>query len=281
MSRPDFHLNGYFGSVGFFGLVLTFLFGVSASGLAELQAQETPRAPGTLRIESPRVATSIRLDGEVQEFNPNEDTDLKEKSLRLEGELRFFENFSLGIQAGIRREEIEGSDTRTYFERPGLSIRYIRPTGGLFWGGGLRLFNKHYSREAVEGEDPTLYRIRPMLLLGLVLGELELAAEAHYQSQTNQKFKEDLDQEFRRHYQLGLSASFGLGKHWRIHTETEYRLPYDKNLDAESRFWNFYPGISYNFSGGSRINLYLSMPVLTRSRNLDRGAGLGIYLHFD
>ncbi|MBP7281699.1 MAG: hypothetical protein KBA66_08995 [Leptospiraceae bacterium] len=236
-----------------------------------------------LRIEPAAVYTKIRIDGqgvEKREDNIYE----REKQGSIEGEFKFFEYFS--VKAGTTKTQWEKSDSATLTQQSRLNVglkfasEHKFSSGAFVWGGGVRGFDKQSPKYAREGVAPELYLIRPNLNLGLKLGDFEAIIDLQMQSETNKAFKENQQEQFRRYYQGGLALSYGLTENFRLFAETECRKPYNSSIDVNSKFWNVYPGFSYQIYKGGFISASLQFPVI-EERLMDRGARISYFHVFE
>lgn len=236
-----------------------------------------------LRVEPAAVYTKIRIDGQGEE---DREKNIYERQLQgsIEGEFKFFEYFS--IKAGTTKTRWEKSDAATLTQqgRLNLGLKFASEhkfsAGAFVWGGGVRWFDRQSKKFAREGVAPDLYLIRPNLNLGLKLWDFEVILDFQLQSETNRAFKENSQEQFRRYYQAGLALSYGLTENFRLFAETEYRKPYNSQIDTNSKFWNVYPGFSYQIYKGGFISASLQFPVM-EERLMDRGARISYFHVFE
>lgn len=236
-----------------------------------------------LRIEPAAVYTKIRIDGNGAERRDSNVYE-REKQGYIEGEFKFLQNFS--IKAGITKTQWEksGSATLTQQGRLNVGLKYASEHnlsfGAIVWGGGIRWFDKQDKQFARDGVAPELYLVRPNLNFGLRVGPFEVIADLQFQSETNRAFKENSKEEFRRHYQAGLAISFGLTDNLRLFAETELRKPYQEKVDTNTKFWNVYPGLSYQIYKGGFLSVSAQIPVIPE-RQMDRGVRISYFHVFE
>lgn len=235
-----------------------------------------------LRIEPAGIYNKIRLDGNYTE-RKNVSTFEKDRNATLEGEFIFLDNFSLKIAGGGTKYETTNSKSITQNDRWNAALKYARESGGsgfrFVWGGGVRVFNKQIGEGIRYDVAPDLYLVRPNLSMGFGLGIFEFQADLSMQSETNSKFREAENQEFRRFYQAGGLASVNLGD-LRLLLETEIREPYNKTIDSRSRFWNVYPGISYKIFDKTMVSISGQFPVNGEQSELGKGFRFSLFQFF-
>lgn len=236
-----------------------------------------------LRVEPAAVYSKIRIDGQASE-NREANSYEREKQGYIEAELKFLQNFS--VKVGSAKTQWEKTDSKTLTQQGRLNIglkyasEHSTSFGAIVWGGGIRWFDKQSKIFAREGEAPELYLIRPNANFGLRIGPFEAIADLQFQSETNRAFKENSKEEFRRYYQGGLALSFGLTDNFRLFAETEYRKPYSGSVDVHTKFWNVYPGFSYQVYHSGFVSASLQIPVIPE-RLMDRGIRVSYYHIFD
>ncbi|MEM7181015.1 MAG: hypothetical protein AAF518_08885 [Spirochaetota bacterium] len=236
-----------------------------------------------LRIEPASVYTKIRVDANARE-NREDNYYERHRGGTLEGEFSFY-NFAIKGSAGKSRLERSGTSTLDMYDRFMVGLKYGREygstTGAFAWGLGLKGFSRirNFQEYKKDTQEQNLYLIRPNLSLGLRLLQFELQAEAHVQTETNSSFRENTLQQFRRHYQGGVAISYGFGENFRLFAESEYREPYTKKVDTKTRFWNIYPGFSYQIYSGGRLAFSYQISMMKEKWNDDRGGRIS-YFHF-
>ncbi len=235
-----------------------------------------------LRIEPAGIYNKLRLDGTYTQRRTDK-TFEKDKSASVEGEIIFLDNFSLKVNGGATRYESVGEKTISQNDRWNTTLKFASESGGsnlrFVWGGGVRLYDKQKTQNPRYEINPDLYIVRPNLSFGVGVGIFEFQADLSMQSETNSKFREVNNQDFRRSYQAGGLVSVSLGN-LRLLAETEYRVPYDKKIDTLSRYWNFYPGISYKIFDQTMISLSGQIPVNGESSELGKGFRFSLFQFF-
>ena len=235
-----------------------------------------------LRIEPAGIYNKVRFNGSYTETRTKSSFE-KDKNASIEGELIFLQKFSLKVNGGATKYETVGEKTVVQNDRWNTTLKFASESGGnnfrLVWGGGVRVSDKQKVENPRYDIAPDLYLLRPNLSLGVGFGIFEIQADLSMQTETNSKFKESNNQDFRRFYQAGglFSAKFG---NLRLIAETEYRQPYDSKVDVRSRFWNVYPGISYNIFDKTMISLSAQIPVNGESGELGKGFRFSLFQFF-
>ncbi len=234
-----------------------------------------------MRIEGADLYTRIYIHGGGTE-DRNGDSYARTRYLRVNGEYQF--NSWLGFNASFGRSVYDRTNAAQIWEydRLGLGVKARGKLGAgpgaIALGGGLKLFDRIRSPQQRADVDNELLLIRGHLAGAVRLGGIELGVEIRHESETNEKFRENYDQEFRRHWQYGFSLSVPRGKRMRFFFETVYREPDDIAVD-DTRFWQFYPGISLNLSRYLEIRASLVIPV--RKGYEDRGVDFGLMIFLD
>lgn len=173
-------------------------------------------------------------------------------SAKLLGEYAFNPMFSVGLSGGGLKEWRDGAETLTLTDRYGIFGRFFyqwKKEQNIFgFSAGLKVFSPLYNSPVRDNFNPEYSLIRPHVGFSYAFGNFQIISELRFESQTNSRFKENnLDDEFHRHYQFGLSASYGINDKLRVFLETEYREPYNKDYDTE-RFWYAGPGFAFNIN---------------------------------
>ena len=222
-----------------------------------------------LRVEPAAVYTKIRIDGQAAE-NREANVYEREKQGNIEGELKFLQYFSVKVGTTKSQWEKSGSKTLTQMDRLYAGLKFAKEHqlsfGSIVWGGGVKWFDQQSKKYARDGQAPELYLLRPNLNFGLKLGAFEAIVDLQFQTETNRAFKENPKEEFRRYYQSGLALSYGLTENFRIF--------------AETKFWNVYPGVSYQIYNGGFLSASLQFPVIPE-RQMDRGMRISYFHIFD
>lgn len=261
--------------------IIAILLVIGTGIASKIEAQSTFALP--LRIEAPGVYTRVRLDGSGMESRTNAVYE-REKSANLEGEIRFLQNFS--FRAGVTGTKWDKTDSATITEkgRVNVGLKYAQEYnlgwGAFTWGLGIRGFNRQTEKLKREDISPEMYLVRPHAGAGLKIGFFEIATELRLQSETNSSFKEKPNEEFRRYYQAGISVSYGITENLRLYAESEYRTPYNKKIDDNAKFWNIYPGVSYQIYQKGFLSVSMQYPMI-REREADRGIRVSYFHLFD
>jgi hypothetical protein len=234
-----------------------------------------------LRIEPAGIYNKVRVDGGYTERKASNVFE-KDRNLSAEGEFIFLDKFSIKGGGGATKYNSTNTNPTLQNDRWNLGLKYANETGGklrFVWGGGVRVFNKQIGENPRYDVAPDLYLVRPNLSLGFGIGILEFQADLSMLSETNTKFREANNKDFRRFYQAGGLVSLNLGS-LRLLLESEYRVPYDKEVDSRSRFWNVYPGISYKIFDKSMISLSGQFPVNGEVGEQGRGFRFSFFQFF-
>jgi hypothetical protein len=200
----------------------------------------------------------------------------KRQYIRMDMEYSFFNLISLTVSPGYMKRAKSEAETIVKSDRwnVGLKLfsreRYGR--GALSYGGGVQ-FHSRISDPAIEGENLDFYLVRGYAGLAKQTGKFEMGMTLQFQSETNRNLQERGREEFKRHYQAEMYMSWSAAPAMRLHLETAYRIPYNKKIDTDARFWNVYPGISYLFSDRHSAGISLLLP-LRKDGYADRGVRL-------
>lgn len=257
-------------------VILLFL----ALPLTVRAGERRPFAP-LLRMDTPAVFSRIRVEGGMNEYRDGEDWG-RQRTLGLQVEFTFTSNFSIDASAG--RGFFEREDSRAVWEdlRPSLGGNFAF-AGSCFqmecaFGAGVRLFGRRRAKANREGQENRLYLIRPHLQFGVRRGILEGLVELRLESETNHRFKEDQDQEFRRHVQLGLALVVQRSDRFSLILETAVREPYHREVDGDIGFWNLHPGLQ--FRPGEQTVLCLSLQFPLRAEQHGERGWLAYFTYF-
>lgn len=236
-----------------------------------------------LRIEPASVFTKIRIDAKGDQKSTKDNSETT-KSLGIEGELSFLKLISIKAAGGRSIYENKGSSSVQY-NTPGMFGLKIgkdfgSSSGAFAIGAGLKVFDKPSKRPELKRNDTanSFYLVRPNLSMGFRFRDFEAHTEFQFQTETSSKFKEGSRDEFKRHYQAGLSLSQGFLGIFRVYLETEYRVPYNKKIDTNALSWNFYPGISIAPYKGGLISISGMIPVM-RKEYAEKGILIS-FMHF-
>jgi hypothetical protein len=234
-----------------------------------------------LRVEPAVTYNKVRVDASDSEYKTKKQY-RNTLGLGLEGEFKLGENFSILAIASPSREVNTNTATKTTPGRFGFGFRYAKVFdlgfGSLALGGGLKLFSRENAPVVkYKNENPDYYFIRPHISVGFLSGGFQAIAEFIFQSETNSSFREGQNDEFRRYKQAGLALSYKFDSGFGIILESQYREPYNRKVDTNTRFWYGYPGIFYKSSIGTfGVSFQAS---LIHEREYDRGLKLSyIYL---
>lgn len=238
-----------------------------------------------LQIEPVAVYSKVRANISYWDRNFNKVYE-EVRSINAEGELKFWENFSIVTSVGRTQVVLTDSPTETTWDRANVGLKYAKviDTGSSQWliGGGIRFYDQKRNSLFRERENPEYYLIRPNFGIGFKKGIFEIMSEIRFQTETNRKGRESSLEDFRRYYQFGIAPSLALGESFRIFTELEYREPFDKTVDTNTRFFNFYPGVSYKTESMGTFSLSLMAALLPKSENaIDRGIRFSYFYFFD
>lgn len=233
-----------------------------------------------LRIEPASLYTKVRV-GFLAEEGRDHNIYQRNRKANLEGEYNFMKYFSAKLASGYRRRELSNSETLNSFDRYMIAFKFGQEIRKKFvYGFGLKTYSRERRNPELrkDGVVSDYYLLRPNFSIGFKMAKFELMAEVHMQTETNAKFKESQNEEFRRHYQGGLALSYAITNSLRLFLEMEYREPYNKKIDLKTRFWNVYPGFSWQLY--KKGLLYVSLQSsIKNERGIDRGGEMG-FMHF-
>ena len=237
-----------------------------------------------LRIQPVAVYTKVRIDGVANE-NRDGESYSRDRAIRVEGEYKIRKTISISSSMGRTIYERSKADAIRENDRFNLGMHYAKEVslsfGTIVIGGGIQLFNASTNKAPKrDTENPALYLVRPHISFGIKMGALEVQSELRFQTETNPALKEKFNEEFRRYFQGGLSISYGFTDSLRFFMETEYRQPYNKTVDTETKFWNAYPGISYRLGDKALISGSVLIPLAIEKYTQDRGVRLSLFYFF-
>jgi hypothetical protein len=238
-----------------------------------------------LQIEPVAVYTKLRGNISYWDKNFNQVYE-QNKNINVEGEIKFFENFSVISSLGRNEYTYTDSAKELTWDRYNFGLKYgkIFDLGNsqFLIGAGLRLYDKKRNALFRERENPDYYLVRPNFGLGFKYGKFEIMSEFRFQTETNRHGRETNLEEFKRYYQVGIAPSFAIADYVRIFTELEYREPFDKTADKNLRYFNFYPGISMSTENFGTFSFSALFGVLPKADNaMDRGIRFSYFYFFD
>ncbi len=250
-----------------------------------LYAQKSPNFSHPLQIEPVSIYNKIRVDGSYFDKRTNVIYE-QNRNITIEGEYNFWNHFSISSSLGRNNYILTDTETSNTYDRFNLGVKYGRiidfGTSSLLLGAGIRLYDKKKGATPTERENPDFYLVRPNFGIGFRSGRFEILSEFRFQTETNKSFKEGSLEEFRRYYQFGMAPSFAINQSLRTFMEFEYREPYDRYVDTKTRFFNFYPGVSFATENFGTFSLSLQIGLLKREENaIDRGIRFSYFYLFD
>lgn len=250
-----------------------------------LFAQETTRFAHPIQIEPIEVYRKLRVNYTYWDMNYGGEKQFN-RNTNLEGEFRFWDSFSVVSSVGRNDYIRTNSEREVTWDRYNLGIKYAKTydLGGsqLLIGAGLRLYDQKRNALYRESENPEYYLIRPNFGIGWKKGLFEVMSEFRFQSETNRKGRESSLEEFRRYYQVGIAPSYGVFNSLRVFTEFEYREPFDKTIDTNTRFFNFYPGFTYKTESLGQFSFSALLSLLSIGDSMmDRGFRFSYFYFFD
>lgn len=236
----------------------------------------------TLRIEPASVYSKIHLSGNVAE-NHSIDIYQKDKNLSLEGELKFLDVFSIKLAGGKTKYQETDQKPISQWDRLNVGLKFAKENGvknnRVVYGSGIRIFLQESNQNPRTQNSPNLYLVKPHFSFGWGIGDFEIQTEFAFQTETNSKFKESAQEEFRRNYIFGLSVSYGLTDWFRLLFETEYLEPYQKKIDTNIGGWYAYPGFMLSLFENGRLGVSLQFPISKQDYLYERGLKIS-YIHY-
>lgn len=249
-----------------------------------LRAQSNSKFAHPLQIEPVAIYNKLRLDASYWD-NRDKNTYEQNKNVKLEGEYNFWNQFSVTSSIGRTNYKLTDSEPSNSYDRWNLGLKYGKifdiGNSNLLVGGGIKLYDRKRGTSLNERENPEYYLISPNLGLGFKTGNFEIMSEFKFQTESNRNFKEGTLEEFRRFYQIGIAPSYAISSQTRGFLEFEYREPYDKIVDTKTRYFNFYPGVSYNTENIGTFSLSLQVKLLSKEESsIDRGIKFSYFYFF-
>lgn len=230
-----------------------------------------------LQIQAVGLYNKVNVQANAADLR-GENEYTREQNARLEGEWRAFENVSFLANAGYTNLEQNVGGSYKGQDRFGLGIKSAWESENWVFGAGVLGFSRNPSQPKFENVNPDFYILRPYLGAGYKWGNFQIQGELHVQTETNSDFKEKFNEEFRRHYQAGVSFSYGFGDFVNAFLEVETRVPYDREIDRDSRYASVYPGISIPTEDFGTFAISAGFPIIN-DRVYDRSVRLQ-YFYF-
>lgn len=195
-----------------------------------------------------------------------------------EGEIKLIDSLSVSLSSGYSKQDKTDSGTFRGRERIRLGIKYAYESDNLLLAVGIFQFTRDLFREKTETNNPDFFILRPYFGMGYRINNFQIQTNFHFQSETNELFKERIHEEFRRHYQISLALSYSLLENLDVFFEFEKRFPYDSYVDIETRFANVYPGFLVHTKNHGSFGISAGFPVI-HDRIFDRSLRLQ-YFYF-
>lgn len=258
-----------------FFLNLLLLWGYNTVLYAQNHPSSAFRHP--LQIQAPALYNKFRVQGNASDRS-NDKEYIREQNLGIEGEWRFLENISLTLKSGYTDHRNTESASYKGQDRLGLGIKSAWEWEDLLVGVGILGFSRHPSAPKTASIQPDFFQLRPYLGVGYKIGDFQMQSEFHFQTETNSQFRENFSEEFRRHYQLGLSLSYGLVDFLSAYLELETRIPYNSKIDTNTRYATAYPGVAFHSESWGRFAVSAGIPVMNE-RIVDRSVRIQ-YFYF-
>jgi hypothetical protein len=225
-------------------------------------------------IQMQSGALYTKLGASVQaEDRRNQDDYIRSGGIFVESEIRFWENLSFLVETGYRRRERTDTGRIQGMDRVGLGIKSAWEWESAYFGMGILGYSRDTSSPKTEENNPQLYLLRPFVSAGYRFQEFQIQGQLSFQSETNSRFRESFSEEFRRYYQVNLTASHDLGLGFDAFLEWEARLPYDREIDRESRNLAVFPGLAWTANSAGRFAISAGFP-LWKDRIFDRSLQL-------
>ncbi|WP_210416283.1 hypothetical protein [Leptospira idonii] len=262
-----------------------FFFAVGTISADEPNTNTSSVFAHPLQVEPVAVYTKVR--GNISYWDKRQNGVYEEnKNINIEGEFRFWQNFSVISSIGKNRYSYTNSEPENTWDRWNVGLKYGKiwdtGTSQFLFGAGLRLYDKKRGGDLKERENPEYYLVRPNVGFGFKRGPFEIMSELRFQTETNSKGRESNLEEFRRYYQVGIAPSYGVSPSVRIFAELEYREPFDKTVDTRTRYFNFYPGFSYKTESLGTFSLSAQFAGLAKNENaMDHGVRFSYFYFFD
>jgi hypothetical protein len=233
-----------------------------------LSAQEnSSKFQHPLNIQAVGLYSKVQVDGSAWERR-NGDKYQNNKTAKIEGEIKAFENLSFAINTGYT--DFTQTDSGSYKgrDRIGFGLKTAWEGENWLFGMGVFGYSKNSTIPKTETFNPDFLLVRPYLGGGFRLLGFQVLANVEFQTETNSSFKEKYNDEFRRHYKAGASVGYTFFDTLTLFLEAETRIPFNKEIDTNTRYGNAYPGISYKTDLGT-FALSGGIPVIN-DRLFDR-----------
>ncbi|WCL49935.1 hypothetical protein [Leptospira sp. GIMC2001] len=256
----------------YFSIAVIYIF--SADSISAQENSSKFRHP--LNIQAVGLYSKIQLDGTSWERRDGETYQNSKKGI-VEGEFKALENLSFAFNTGYTNFTNTDSGSYKARDRIGFGVKSAWEGKDWLFGMGLYGYSKDSHIPKTETVNPNLYLVRPYIGGGFQFIGFQILANIEFQSETNSKFNESYNEEFRRHYKVGASVSYGFTDFLTGFLEAETRIPYNKEIDTNTRYGNVYPGISYKSDVGT-FAVSAGFPVID-DRLFDRQVRLS-YFYF-
>ncbi|MDH5656878.1 MAG: hypothetical protein OEZ34_13275 [Spirochaetia bacterium] len=245
-------------------IFIFFTLTAAVSLLAEDREGLKNQAALPIETGSPGARRLLQTD-----FSGWEDRDSdgyeRRKTLGFKSEFAINQYVSLEAEQSFTDRVKSETERMEYQERftIGGSLSYMNRFSEGYPGVTFRLLFKDKIKHApFESESDKYYLVQGQINTAIRIRNIDLGFSAVIQSETNKKFKEGPEDEFRRHYLFEFFFIWNLNQVLKLHLESAYRVPYNDEIDTDIRYWHIYPGISFLIGEHHNIGLSVLVPAL-------------------
>jgi hypothetical protein len=230
-----------------------------------------------LQIQATGLYSKIQVQGNAGDRRDKDDY-IRNQNGHIEGEWKAFENLGFSLNTGYTNFQRTDSGSFKGRDRIGFGIKSAWEFDNWLLGGGVLGFSPNSQQPKTETNNPDFFVVRPYLGLGYKIGDFQVQGELHFQTETNDAFRERFNEEFRRHYQAGVSFSYGILESLNLFLEMETRVPYNLEIDTDTRYASVYPGVSFETQDYGTFAVSAGFPIIN-DRLYDRSVRLQ-YFYF-
>jgi hypothetical protein len=255
-----------------------FVFILIASICPVIAESSSSKFRHPLQIQAVGLYSKIQVQASAADKRL-EDVYTRNQNAMVEGEWKALDNVSFLLTTGLTNFSRSDSGSFKGRDRIGFGIKSAWENENWLIGGGAVVYNRNGAQPKSEIYSPDLYILRSYFGVGFKAGDFQVQSDFQFQSETNSQFKEKFNEEFHRHFQAGVSLSYGVFENLAVFAEVETRIPYNKEIDKESRYASVYPGISIPTESYGTFAISAGIPIMN-DRIYDRSVRLNYFLIF-
>lgn len=229
------------------------------------------------RVQALGIYNKLWFFGEYRDQDTDDKGYKRDRATKIEGEKKITKQFSLNLSLGYHDHYAPSEKSWSAWDRTTLGSKWAYENRSWIFGAGLHLSSYDFAAAKTDDPNRRFFMIRFHFGIGYKFGNVSLQSILSYQSESNRKFREASNEQFRRDIEGGVALSYRLNHVIGFQLESLYRIPENKKDPIDPEFWNLYPGITFStLSGVLGVSFLKSMKS---GDSIDRGIRLS-YFHF-